>query len=66
MASYVQNQVNHLNKNISDDSILGGNVHWISTPGSNRNMENDEWKEAISESGDIYYWNPRTRETKWK
>ena len=74
MSSYVQDQVAHLNTNISDEDVLIGALHWRSTPGAGMaattrpflEEQDDEWREATADSGDVYYWNPRTRETKWK
>jgi hypothetical protein len=84
MATYVQDQVAHLNKNVSDDQVLQGEVHWIPAPGcggvaesargtdsaeqpaSYVDEQQDEWREATSDDGNVYYWNPRTRESRWK
>ena len=69
VADYIQDQVAHLAKQ-SDDDVLIGKISWSSSPGGKKikdsTYKSEEWKEAISDTGDVYYWNPRTRETRWK
>jgi hypothetical protein len=66
----VQNQVAHLAKN-SDENVLIGKLQWAPTPGEPK-RENwseerkEDWLEAVSESGEVYYWNVNTRATRWK
>ena len=72
MAGYVQDQVACL-ANQHNDDVMVGTLSWNSTPGQPKGQVNsrkssgeDEWKEAVSDNGDVYYWNQRTRETKWR
>ena len=34
--------------------------------GAGGEMHGKDWREAVSESGEVYYWNVQTRETRWK
>lgn len=66
MVKYVRDQVTNLAEH-GDDDIVAGNIKWLSLPGStNAVAGHDEWREALSEDGRIYWWNTKTRQSTWE
>jgi hypothetical protein len=64
IAMYVSNQLDAF-RNLSDDDILAGSVNWIDLE-TQQNVALREWRKAISLDGRTYFWNVRTRESRWK
>jgi len=63
LATYVREQVNLLNE--LDASILyEAEINWIDLDVETENIFG-EWRPAIASSGKTYWWNVKTRESRW-
>ena len=69
LIKYFDNQYKNIQK-LKLDSLHEGSIPWSNTPFYNTKNNfidsNDEWREAISKTGKIYYWNIKTRESHWE
>jgi hypothetical protein len=47
-------------------SVVGGVEGAKNEDGVEEEEKESEWREALANTGKTYYWNVRTRETKWE
>lgn len=64
MSDYVRNQVEAFSQ-LKDKDLFDAKVNWmdLNVEGAGGNMS--EWRQAMAVDGKAYWWNVRTRESRW-
>jgi len=63
MADYVRNQMKAFEE-LDEKDLFGAKLSWIDLEVENPENQS-EWRQSLSSSGATYWWNVKTRESRW-
>lgn len=62
MIDYVRDQIDAL-KLLKDEDLYDAKINWLDLQGVE--ATSGEWRQALAANGKTYYWNVKTRESRW-
>merc|ERR1712136_346086 len=66
LTDYVRNQLESFYDHLSDEDLFQAKLNWMDLDSNDASaLFEGDWREAISVTGKTYYWNVKTRESRW-